>query len=177
MEWYLALLLLLGTVCAAMFLGLPVAFAFFGANVLGTYLFLSGDIGLVLMPMEFHNAIKFTLAPIPLFLLMGEILLQTGVAFKAINAIDRMIARVPGRLSVVSIVGGTIFSSLSRFDDRQHGDSRLGAAPGHGEAQGTGRTSPWARSWPSAASPCSSRRRPSRCCWRASPSSRSRSSS
>ena len=113
MEWYLALLLLLGTVCVAMFLGLPVAFAFFGANVLGTYLFLSGDIGLVLMPMEFHNAIKFTLAPIPLFLLMGEILLQTGVAFKAINAIDRMISRVPGRLSVVSIVGGTIFSSLS----------------------------------------------------------------
>ena len=44
---------------------------------------------------------------------MGEILLQTGVAFKAIGAIDRLISRVPGRLSVVSIVGGTIFSSLS----------------------------------------------------------------
>jgi len=46
-------------------------------------------------------------------LLMGEILLQTGVAFKAIGAIDRLIARVPGRLAVVSIVGGTVFSSLS----------------------------------------------------------------
>ena len=113
MEWYLALILLLGTVCVAMFLGLPVAFAFFAANVLGTALFINGDIGLVLMPTEFHNAIKFTLAPIPLFLLMGEILLQTGVAFKAIGAIDRLIARVPGRLSVVSIVGGTVFSSLS----------------------------------------------------------------
>ncbi len=113
MEWYYALILLLGTVCTAMFLGMPVAFAFFAANVLGTALFINGDIGLVFMPAEFHNAIKFTLAPIPLFLLMGEILLQTGVAFKAIGAIDRMIARVPGRLSVVSIVGGTIFSSLS----------------------------------------------------------------
>ena len=113
MEWYLALILLLGTVCVAMFLGMPVAFAFFAANVLGTALFINGDIGLVLMPMEVHNAIKFTLAPIPLFLLMGEILLQTGVAFKAIGAIDRLIARVPGRLSVVSIVGGTVFSSLS----------------------------------------------------------------
>ncbi|MEC8960824.1 MAG: TRAP transporter large permease subunit, partial [Pseudomonadota bacterium] len=60
-----------------------------------------------------HNAIKFSLAPIALFLLMGEILLQTGVAFKAIGAIDRLIARVPGRLAVVSIVGGTVFSSLS----------------------------------------------------------------
>lgn len=113
MEWYLALLLLLGTVCTAMFLGLPVAFAFFAANVLGTALFINGDVGLVFMPMEFHNAIHFSFAPIALFLLMGEILLHTGVAFKAIGAIDRMISRVPGRLSIVSIVGGTIFSSLS----------------------------------------------------------------
>ncbi len=113
MEWYYALTLLLGTVCILMFMGLPVALAFFAANIVGTYLFIAGDIGLVLMPMEFHNAIKFTLVPISLFLLMGEILLQTGVAFKAIGAIDRMIARVPGRLSIVSVVGGTVFSSLS----------------------------------------------------------------
>ncbi len=113
MEWYLALILMLGTVCLIMFVGLPVAFAFFAANVLGTFLFINGDIGLVFMPMEFNNAINFGLAPIALFLLMGEILLHTGVAFKAIGAIDRMISRVPGRLSIVSIVGGTVFSSLS----------------------------------------------------------------
>ena len=113
MEWQLAMLLLLGTVCVAMFTGLPVALAFFAANVVGTALFINGDIGLVFMPLEFHNAIKFSLAPIALFLWMGEILLQTGVAFKAIGAIDRMISKVPGRLSVVSIVGGTVFSSLS----------------------------------------------------------------
>jgi TRAP-type C4-dicarboxylate transport system permease large subunit len=113
MEWYLALFLMLGTVCLIMFVGLPVAFAFFAANVLGTFFFINGDIGLVFMPMEFNNAINFGLAPIALFLLMGEILLHTGVAFKAIGAIDRMISRLPGRLSIVSIVGGTVFSSLS----------------------------------------------------------------
>lgn len=113
MEWYYALVLLLGTVCTLMFLGLPVALAFFAANVLGTALFINGDIGLVFMPMEFHNAIKFNLVPIAMFLLMGEILLQTGVAFKAIGAIDRMISRIPGRLSVVAVAGGTVFSSLS----------------------------------------------------------------
>ncbi len=113
MEWYWAFALLLGTVCLIMFLGMPVAFAFFAANILGTYLFIGGDIGLQFMAMEFHNSIKFSLAPIALFLLMGEILLQTGVAFQAIGAIDRMIARVPGRLAIVSIVGGTIFSALS----------------------------------------------------------------
>ena len=113
MEWYYAFALLLGTVCCLMFLGLPVALAFFAANVLGTALFIGGDIELVYMAFEFNTAISFGLTPIALFLLMGEILLQTGVAFKAIGAIDRMISKLPGRLSVVSIVGGTIFSSLS----------------------------------------------------------------
>jgi tripartite ATP-independent transporter DctM subunit len=113
MVWYFALILLLGTVSLLMFMGLPVALAFFAANILGTFLFIYGDVGLVLMPMEFNNAIKFTLVPIAMFLLMGEILLQTGVAFKAIGAIDKMIARIPGRLSVVSVIGGTVFSSLS----------------------------------------------------------------
>ena len=105
MEWYYAFALLLGTVCCLMFLGLPVALAFFAANVLGTALFIGGDVELVYMAFEFNTAISFGLTPIALFLLMGEILLQTGVAFKAIGAIDRMISKLPGRLSVVSIVG------------------------------------------------------------------------
>lgn len=123
MEWYFALILLLGIVCIFLFLGLPVAFAFMAANLFGTAFFIgdlvsSGDWtvakqALASMPMEFHLAIRYTLTPIALFLLMGEILLQTGVAFKAIGAIERLIARLPGRLAVVSIVGGTVFSSLS----------------------------------------------------------------
>ena len=114
MAWHLALLLLLGTACVGLFVGLPVAFAFFTANILGTYLFIAGEVGLESMPNEFQAAVgKFVFTPIALFLLMGEILLHTGVAFKAIGAIDRLISRVPGRLSVVSIAGGTIFSSLS----------------------------------------------------------------
>ena len=56
---------------------------------------------------------NFTLAPIPLFILMGEILFHTGVAFAAVGAIERLIARVPGRLSVVSVASGTVFSALS----------------------------------------------------------------
>ncbi|MEM7724580.1 MAG: TRAP transporter large permease subunit, partial [Pseudomonadota bacterium] len=123
MEWYLALFVLLGTVCFFLFLGLPVAFAFMAANIVGTALFIGGlltigdwylvTISLQSMPIEFHEAVSYSLTTIALFLLMGEILLETGVAFKAIGAIERLIARVPGRLSIVAIVGGTVFSSLS----------------------------------------------------------------
>jgi len=114
MDWSLALLIMLGLLIFFMALGLPVAFAFLGVNIVGAVLFLGGEAGLDQMARNTMASISnFSLAPIPLFLLMGEILFHTGVAFKAIDAIDKMIRRVPGRLSIVSVVGGTVFSSLS----------------------------------------------------------------
>lgn len=114
MEWYWALSFLLGGVVFLLLLGLPVAFAFFAANIAGAFVFLRGHIGLSLMPIEYVFSVSsYTLVPVALFILMGEILFQTGVAYRSIDAIDRLISRVPGRLSVVSIAGGTVFSSLS----------------------------------------------------------------
>jgi tripartite ATP-independent transporter DctM subunit len=118
MDWVSALLLMLGMICAFMALGLPVAFAFLLANIAGAILFMaaSGGIDAALVSLvrgSMASIGNFNLAPIPLFLLMGEILLQTGVAFRAVDAIDRLISRVPGRLSVVAVTGGTVFSALS----------------------------------------------------------------
>ena len=48
MEWYWALCLLLGGAVFLLILGMPVAFAFFTANIVGVFLFLRGDIGLCL---------------------------------------------------------------------------------------------------------------------------------
>ena len=44
---------------------------------------------------------------------MGEVLFHTGVALKAIDAFALLIRRVPGRLSVIAIVAGTVFSAIS----------------------------------------------------------------
>ena len=114
MDWVSALMLLLGLLVAFMATGVPVAFAFFAVNIVGALVFLGGEAGLEqLARNSMASLTSFTLAPIPLFLLMGEILFHTGIAFKAIDAIDGLIARVPGRLSIVSVVAGTVFSSLS----------------------------------------------------------------
>lgn len=114
MEWQNALLLMLAIVCGLMALGLPVALAFFAANIAGAVIFLGYPAGLVSMVRGSMASItNFTLAPIPLFLMMGEVLMRTGLAFKAVAAIDRLITRVPGRLAVVAVAGGTVFSALS----------------------------------------------------------------
>lgn len=114
MEWYYALLIMLGTLFTLMLVGLPVAFAFLGVNLLGAWLFMGGEAGLAQLVRNSVSAISsFSLTPIPLFVMMGELLFHSGLAFRAIASIERLITRVPGRLSVVSILGGTTFAALS----------------------------------------------------------------
>jgi tripartite ATP-independent transporter DctM subunit len=114
MVWWLAASVLFGILTALFAVGLPAAFAFFGINVVGAWVWLGGDAGLVQMIRNGVASISsFSLTPIPFFVLMGEVLFHTGVALKAIDAIDRAIWRVPGRLSVVAVVAGTVFSAIS----------------------------------------------------------------
>jgi len=114
MAWYEILLVLLGTLVLFMAIGLPVVFAFFATNLIGAYVFMGGENGVMQLVRNAVDSVQsFALLPIPLFILMGEIMFYTGIAARAIDAVDKLIARVPGRLSLVAIVGGTIFSSLS----------------------------------------------------------------
>lgn len=114
MTWYEVLLVLLGTLIGFMALGLPVVFAFFATNLIGAYVFMGGDSGVIQLVRNAVSSVQsFALLPIPLFIFMGEVMFYTGVAARAIDAVDKLIARVPGRLSLVAIIGGTIFSSLS----------------------------------------------------------------
>jgi tripartite ATP-independent transporter DctM subunit len=113
-AWYGILALLIGTLVAFMALGVPVVFAFFAVNLVGAFVFMGGDAGVLQLMRNAVDAVQsFALAPIPLFIFMGEVMFHTGVASRAIDAVDRLIARLPGRLALVAITGGTIFSSLS----------------------------------------------------------------
>ncbi len=114
MDWAFVLTLMLGGLLGLLALGLPVAMAFIGINIVGALLVLGGEAGLKQLALNATEAVSsFALAPIPLFILMGEVLLHTKLAERAINAVERLITGVPGRLSVVAVVSGTIFSSLS----------------------------------------------------------------
>ena len=114
MAWYDALLFLLSAVLILMLLGAPVAFAFIGANLVGAWYFMGGGSGLTQVLNNGFGALSsFGLVPIPLFLLMGELFFRTGLGMRMFNAIDHLMGRVPGRLSYVTVVGGTAFSTLS----------------------------------------------------------------
>jgi tripartite ATP-independent transporter DctM subunit len=114
MSWQAAAWLMLGGSTALMFLGLPVAFAFLAINIVGAAIYFGGEPGLVqLARNSVQSVTTFALTPIPLFILMGEVLFHTGLAVKVIDGIERLIRQVPGRLAVVAVVAGTVFSAIS----------------------------------------------------------------
>ena len=100
-------------VLALMALGLPVALAFIATNILGALLFLGGERGIAQLINGTSALTSFALAPVPLFLLMGELFFHTGLARRVFDAIDRLLGRVPARLSFVTVAGGTAFAALS----------------------------------------------------------------
>lgn len=114
MLWYEALAILIGGLMLLLSTGLPVAFSFFVVNLVGAYLFLGGTNGLGQLARNAHLAVtNFELIPIVLFTLMGDIMFRSGLAVRAIGAVDKLIANVPGRLSIVAVAAGTVFSALS----------------------------------------------------------------
>ena len=114
MSWQAAALLLLGGSTVLLFMGIPVAFTFLAVNLIGAWLYLGGTVGIEQIVRNSVVAVSnFSLTPIPLFVLMGEILFHTGLALKVIEGIERLIRQVPGRLAVVAVVAGTVFSAIS----------------------------------------------------------------
>ncbi|WP_299030625.1 TRAP transporter large permease [uncultured Sulfitobacter sp.] len=122
MEWYEALFFLLGMILFFMSLGVPVALAFLAANCIGAAYFMGGR-GDIFDQMSrgigqlANNAIptitSFNLMPVPMFLLMGEIFFFTGLANRMFGAVDRLMGKLPARLSFVTVAGGTAFATLS----------------------------------------------------------------
>ena len=114
MDWPIVLLLILGSFLLLMMLGMPVAFAFLLINVIGVWIFWGGGSGLEQMVLSIRDTLaSFALLPVPLFILMGEVMFRSQIATRMIDAVDKWMGRIPGRLGLVAVGGGTLFATLS----------------------------------------------------------------
>lgn len=113
MDWSTTLLIMLSALMVILLSGIPVAFAFLLFNLLAVLHFM-GPAGITMLSVSLFSSIaKFTIAPVPLFILMGTILFHSGMAKRVIDIMDDWMGRMPGRLSVLTLISGTIFATLS----------------------------------------------------------------
>lgn len=114
MEWWGYLIFIVGGLLFFFATGLPVAFSFLLINIIGMILFYGGISSLSQLILSIYDSLtRFVLAPIPLFILMGEIMFRSKMAHRAMDVIEVWMGKVPGRLGLMAIISGTIFSSLT----------------------------------------------------------------
>jgi len=114
MEWQLWLLIIFGILIVLMLTGMPIVLCFFLINIFGMYFFFGGVLGLEnLIDSVYASLNSFILLPIPLFILMGDIMFQSGIAPTLIEVIGKWMGRIPGRLSLLAVAAGTLLSTLT----------------------------------------------------------------
>lgn len=117
MDWFYAFAALISSILVLMGLGMPVAFAFFATNIMGMLLVFGidrFDRGVTQMIANFSEAITtYSLAPLPMFLVMGSLFFRSGLGDRVIHALDLAIGNLKGRLSYVTLGSGAVFAALS----------------------------------------------------------------
>jgi len=112
-EWWLILSIVFGSLLVLMLTGLPVAFSFMTINLIGVFLFWGGLPGFHQLILSiFESVTFFALLPVPLFILMGEVLFHSGMGTRMLDALDTLLGRVPGRLSLIAVAGGVLIAVL-----------------------------------------------------------------
>ncbi len=115
MEWYWAFALLLGMVISMMAIGIPVALAFLTSNIVGWLFFNDWNPFAVQQVVDNSTILitRFTLGPVPMFIMMGSLFFHTGLALRVFDALEALFGRLPGRLCYLTVAGGALFSTLT----------------------------------------------------------------
>jgi tripartite ATP-independent transporter DctM subunit len=98
---------------ALMFLGLHVATAMFAVAALGGILYLGGPAVAALGNQLWSSAEDYVLVSVPLYILLGEILVRGGATDKMYRSLSDWLARLPGGLLHTNIGASALFSAVS----------------------------------------------------------------
>jgi tripartite ATP-independent transporter DctM subunit len=93
-------------------LGLEIAWSVGVVALVGLIWFVDQPINQIAFSM-WDSLNSFTLTAMPLFILMGSILGNTGVNERLFNAIDKWVGQLPGGLAVSVICGNAVFGAMS----------------------------------------------------------------
>ncbi|MGH1423937.1 MAG: TRAP transporter large permease [Pseudooceanicola sp.] len=104
---------LLGELIGLLALGVWVGFSLIIVALSAIVFFSNAPVGLVMATTMWGHSHSWALAALPLFILMGEVLLRSRLSQDMFSGIAPWIGRMPGRLLHVNILGCAIFAAVS----------------------------------------------------------------
>lgn len=113
-EWLLTGIAGFGALLALLVIGMPIGFALGSIGLVGSFIVVGskGALGMLgVIPLE--TATKFILVCIPLFILMAEFAVISGISSDLYTAIHKWTGHLPGGLAIASIIACGVFGAIS----------------------------------------------------------------
>jgi C4-dicarboxylate transporter DctM subunit len=113
MEWYWTLIILVGSLCVLLFMGLPVAFSLGFLSMISALVFWPGTEGLYGVALAGYGHMgNYTLVCVPLFILMAQVVMHSRMGADTYDVADRFLRNLPGGLGITSAVFGAVFGAV-----------------------------------------------------------------
>lgn len=113
MSDLVAIFILFATLLVLLGAGVWVAFALMLTGAFGMLLLSNAPIGPILATTLWGHSTSWALAALPMFILMGEILLRSRLSQDMFTGLSPWLRRLPGRLLHVNVFGCAIFAAVS----------------------------------------------------------------
>jgi C4-dicarboxylate transporter, DctM subunit len=102
-----------GILLLVMFLGVPVGAAIVVISILGASAYIGWQPVMAFGTQTWSYLNNFVLTAVPLFILLGELLLRAGLTDKMYSSLSDWVRRLPGRLLHTNILACGLFSAVS----------------------------------------------------------------
>ena len=104
----------LGVLLALFLTGIELAFAMIIVGFFGFAYLISFEAAFNMMAKDVFDTFEsYNLTVVPLFVLMGQIAFNAGIARRLYDTAHRFIGHIPGGLAIATVAGATIFKAIS----------------------------------------------------------------
>lgn len=113
MPWYILFIVFTVALMLMFATGAPIALAFLAVNAVAMTIVSGFESGGLQIARSLTLIMSFNLLPIPLFVMMGELLFHSGLARRTLDGIGKWFGRLPGRLALLTTAGGAAVGMFS----------------------------------------------------------------
>jgi len=103
----------LGVVLALFMTGIELSFAMIAVGFVGFGYLMSWEAALNLLAKDFFDVFtSYSFTVVPLFILMGQVAFNSGIAKKLFDASYKYVGHIPGGLAISTVAGATAFKAI-----------------------------------------------------------------
>ena len=107
------MLVIMALIAITLTIGMRIAFALAFVGMCGVYFLTPAPFPITLAERAWNSVNSFTLTAVPMYVLMGALLVHSGLSRELFAVMAKLLARFPGGLAHAGVAGCAVFSAVS----------------------------------------------------------------